>query len=50
MRPLQLYADGGYQLRIRRLEGTLNYGPRQIVAEKWQTRLLGKMKKNLITL
>jgi hypothetical protein len=26
---LQLYADGGYQLRIRRLEGTPNYGPRQ---------------------
>jgi hypothetical protein len=25
---LQLYADGGYQLRIRRLEGTPNYGPR----------------------
>jgi hypothetical protein len=24
---LQLYADGGYQLRIRRLEGTPNYGP-----------------------
>jgi hypothetical protein len=27
---LQLYADGGYQLRIRSLEGTPNYGPRQI--------------------
>jgi hypothetical protein len=27
---LQLYADGGYQLRIRRLEGTTNYGPRQV--------------------
>jgi hypothetical protein len=27
---LQLYADGGYQLRIRRLEGTPNYGPRHI--------------------
>jgi hypothetical protein len=26
---LQLYADGGYQLIIRRLEGTPNYGPRQ---------------------
>jgi hypothetical protein len=26
---LQLYADGSYQLRIRSLEGTLNYGPRQ---------------------
>jgi hypothetical protein len=26
---LQLYADGGYQLRIRSLEGTHNYGPRQ---------------------
>jgi hypothetical protein len=30
IRPLQLYADGGYQLRIRRLEGTPNYCPRQI--------------------
>jgi hypothetical protein len=29
IRPLQLYADRGYQLRIRRLEGTPNYGPRQ---------------------
>jgi hypothetical protein len=26
---LQLYDDGGYQLRIRSLEGTPNYGPRQ---------------------
>jgi hypothetical protein len=31
IRPLQLYADGGYQLRIRSLEGTPNYGPRQVV-------------------
>jgi hypothetical protein len=31
IRPLQLHADGGYQLRIRRLEGTPNYGPRQLV-------------------
>jgi hypothetical protein len=29
IRHLQLYADGGYQLRIRSLEGTPNYGPRQ---------------------
>jgi hypothetical protein len=29
---LQLCADGGYQLRIRRLEGTPNYGPRQLAA------------------
>jgi hypothetical protein len=29
IRPLQLYADGGYHLRIRSLEGTPNYGPRQ---------------------
>jgi hypothetical protein len=29
IRPLQLCADGGYQLRIRSLEGTPNYGPRQ---------------------
>jgi hypothetical protein len=27
--PLQLCADGGYQLRFRSLEGTPNYGPRQ---------------------
>jgi hypothetical protein len=27
---LKLYADGGYQLRIRRLEGTPNYGPRYL--------------------
>jgi hypothetical protein len=31
IRPLQVYADGGYQLRIRSLEGTPNYGPRQLV-------------------
>jgi hypothetical protein len=31
---LQLYADGGYQLRIRHLEGTPNYGPRQISKAK----------------
>jgi hypothetical protein len=35
IRPLQLYADGGYQLRIRRLEGTPNYGPRQEVGPIW---------------
>jgi hypothetical protein len=29
IRPLQLCADGGYQLRFRGLEGTPNYGPRQ---------------------
>jgi hypothetical protein len=33
IRPLQLYADGGYQLRIRSLEGTPNYGPRQTWCE-----------------
>jgi hypothetical protein len=32
IRPLQLCADGGYQLRFRGLEGTPNYGPRQIVS------------------
>jgi hypothetical protein len=31
---LQLYADGGYQLRIRSLEGTPNYGLRQMGLEK----------------
>jgi hypothetical protein len=30
IRPLQLYVDGGYQLRIRSLKGTPNYGPRQL--------------------
>jgi hypothetical protein len=34
IRPLQLHADGGYQLRIRRLEGTPNYGPRQARTDK----------------
>jgi hypothetical protein len=29
IRPLQLCADGGYQLRFRSLGGTPNYGPRQ---------------------
>jgi hypothetical protein len=48
IRPLQLCADGGYQLRIRSLEGTPNYGPRQtwcgVVVEgvicklQWSTR------------
>jgi hypothetical protein len=33
---LQLYADGGYQLRIRRLEGTPNYGPRQLAVTKYK--------------
>jgi hypothetical protein len=28
IKPLQLCADGGYQLRIRSLDGTPNYGPR----------------------
>jgi hypothetical protein len=32
IRPLQLCDDGGYQLRFRSLEGTLNYGPRQVVS------------------
>jgi hypothetical protein len=31
---LQLYADGGYQLRIRRLEGTPNYGPDKSIINK----------------
>jgi hypothetical protein len=30
IRPLQLCADGGYQLGFRSLEGTPNYGPRQL--------------------
>jgi hypothetical protein len=36
IRPLQLYADGGYQLRIRRLEGTPNYGPRHYLSKRLQ--------------
>jgi hypothetical protein len=36
IRPLQLYADGGYQLRIRRLEGTPNYGPRHYTRWWWK--------------
>jgi hypothetical protein len=32
IRPLQLCADGGYQLRFRGLEGTPNYGPQQIAS------------------
>jgi hypothetical protein len=31
IRPLQLCADGGYQLRFRSLGGTPNYGPRQVL-------------------
>jgi hypothetical protein len=31
IRPLQLCADGGYQLRFRSHECTPNYGPRQIL-------------------
>jgi hypothetical protein len=38
---LQLYADGGYQLRIRSLEGTPNYGPRQY----HMLKVLLKMKR-----
>jgi hypothetical protein len=34
IRPLQLCADGGYQLRFRSLEGTPNYGPRQLLTKK----------------
>jgi hypothetical protein len=30
IRPLQLCADGGYQRRIRSLEGTPNYGPQHL--------------------
>jgi hypothetical protein len=33
IRPLQLYADGGYQLRIRRLEGTLIMVPDKMVSQ-----------------
>jgi hypothetical protein len=34
IRPLQLRADGGYQLRFRGLEGTPNYGPRHSASDK----------------
>jgi hypothetical protein len=39
IKPLQLYANGGYQLRIRRLEGTPNYGPRHY----WSTFALCRL-------
>jgi hypothetical protein len=41
IRPLQLYADGGYQLRIRRLEGTPNYGPRHRCSQHLVPRVGG---------
>jgi hypothetical protein len=37
---LQLCADGGYQLRIRSLEGTPNYGPRQLTITYEPTALV----------
>jgi hypothetical protein len=39
--PLQLCADGGYQLRFRSLEGTPNYGPRQRCTNstEWKTSI-----------
>jgi hypothetical protein len=40
IRPLQLYADGGYQLRIRRLEGTPNYGPRHLSLKQNQQKMV----------
>jgi hypothetical protein len=39
IRPLQLCADGGYQLRIRSLEGIPNYGPRQFYIDLYFVRL-----------
>jgi hypothetical protein len=39
---LQLYADGGYQLRIRRLEGTPNYGPRHLCSYMFPCRYEGQ--------
>jgi hypothetical protein len=50
IRPLQLYADGGYQLRIRSLEGTPNYGPRQLQNNfPWQWSTTLQRKRTQIT-
>jgi hypothetical protein len=38
IRPLQLSADGGYQLRFRSLGGTPNYGPRQMSSKFYTIR------------
>jgi hypothetical protein len=45
IRPLQLYADGGYQLRIRSLEGTPNYGPRHIVKSTKQENHIADLQE-----
>jgi hypothetical protein len=42
IRPLQLCADGGYQLRFRSLEGTPNYGPRQAETKQIDTQIQRK--------
>jgi hypothetical protein len=39
IRPLQLCADGGYQLRFRSLEGTPNYGPDNFIGRKKDAEL-----------
>jgi hypothetical protein len=43
IRPLQFCADGGYQLRFRGLEGTPNYGPRQIIIPVLIPMVAGKL-------
>jgi hypothetical protein len=47
IRPLQLYADGGYQLRIRSLEGTSNYDPRQLLSQVSRFRHTSFLHKDL---
>ena len=42
IRPLQLCADGGYQLRFRSLEGTPNYGPRHTRSHPQLTTVAGE--------
>jgi hypothetical protein len=49
IRPLQLCADGGYQLRFRSLGGTPNYGPRQLVYQFYTLQRLYPVPTNHVT-
>jgi hypothetical protein len=49
IRPLQLCADGVYQLRFRSLEGTPNYGPRHLSQEPMTCIELSPYFENKIT-
>jgi hypothetical protein len=46
---LQLCADGGYQLRIRSLEGTPNYGPRQRSKRYLEDQQISSISPRLMT-